>query len=160
MYRFQSLISVLLCLGSVHAAARMHRQDSSEHPAPGKQDLQVKIRGNGHMIGRMTSFRIYQASDGNEAMVWYGGFKSQSEAQRATKQWLRGCKITGEKQTTDKNDRVIGNLVTALRRDLKSGKKNFVLVRTYGLRYWLIRSNSLVVALGVDNLINPPLLSQ
>ena len=114
MKRFQSLLLLLLCLGSTCSSTRTHQHGPSGSEAPDKRELELKITGNGHMLGRMTPFRIYQAPDGQEAMVWYGGFKSQSEAERATKQWLRGCKITSEKQTTDKNNQVIGNLLTAL----------------------------------------------
>lgn len=157
--RSRAMLSIvlLLCLGLPGMGTQ--QEDSSPHAVSDKQELVVKTTGNGRMLGRTAAFRIYEAPDGREALVWYGGFRSETEAESATKKWLVGLKITSNNQTKDQSGRVTGDLVTALREDFKSGKKEFLLIRTYGLSYWLIRSDSLVVATQVDALIDPPPLN-
>jgi hypothetical protein len=130
------------------------------HPVVDKQELVVKTSGNGHVLGRTAAFRIYGAPDGRDALVWYGRFRSEKEVNSATKKWIVGFKIASNNQTNDRRGRVSGNLVTALKEDVQSGKKEFLLIRTYGLNYWRIQSDSLVVAAQVEALIDPPPFSQ
>ena len=129
------MLSLVLFLGLGPALTGTKQNDSSAPLGTDKQELSLKTMGNGRVLGRMAAFRIHEDPDGREALIWYGEFKSTKEAERATEQWLRGCKITSNKPTKDQAGQVIGDLVTALRRDVKSGKEEFVLVRTYGLKY-------------------------
>lgn len=82
--------------------------------------------------------------------VWYGDFKSEDEATRATKQWLRGHKITANVPTTDANGKVSIRIVGTPRQ----ASRAFVIIRRRGLNYWFIQSVSLTVAMQIDGLID------
>ena len=103
------------------------------------EGLKLKLVGDGEMLGRHTAFRTYTASDGTEVLVWYGKFKSEHEAMHATKQWLKGYKVTSKIDAKDASGRVIGNRIAAAP---KQSGKVFVVIAIRGLNYWFIQSVS------------------
>ena len=118
------------------------------------QNLELKLVGDGEMLGRHAAFRTYTASDGTEALVWYGKFKSEREAMHATKQWLKGYKVKSKIDAKDPSGRVIGSRIAA---DPKESGKVFVVIAKRGLNYWFIQSISPTVAMQLDAMIDPPL---
>jgi hypothetical protein len=109
--------------------------------------------GDGYMLGRHAEFRTYETSDHIEGLVWYGDFRSEQEAKLATKLSLKDHGVTSKEQVRDLNGRVIGNRIVVAP---KQEKKAFMVIRTHDLHYWIVQSISLVVAMQLDGLIEPP----
>jgi hypothetical protein len=85
--------------------------------------------------------------------LWYGDFRSEEEAKRTTKQWLKEHKVTGEERTQDLEGQVVFSRTIAVP---KHGGKGFIVIRRHGLNYWFIQSVSLSGAMQVDGLITLP----
>jgi hypothetical protein len=108
------------------------------------------------MFGRHAAFRTYETPDHTEALVWYGEFRSEEESKLATELSLKEHRITGTEHVKDLNGNVIGDRIVAAPKD---EKKAFMVIRKQGPNYWIIQSISLAVAMHVDELIEPPLLT-
>lgn len=126
----------LCCTFLINAQTRAYGSPTAK---PDEQHLILKTIGNGRMLGRVAAFRIYSAADETEASVWYGALKSNEEAKRVSKEWLKGYKITSKNEARDQSGRVIGKRIVAQRKGSKS-ENEFLVIRRYGLDYWLIRS--------------------
>jgi len=126
---------------------------STSRPTNGNQSLEMTTIGDGHLFGRRAAFRTYETPDHTEALVWYGKFQSEQEAEHAIEESLKEHKVTGEEHIKGLNGRVIGDRIVATP---KQEKKAFMVIRKQGLNYWIIQSISLPVAMQVDGLIEPP----
>jgi hypothetical protein len=98
----KQVIETLLLFITLHDAPSILAQEKpSKNSQPtSEQSLELKTIGNGRVLGRDAAFRTYAAPDGTEALVWYGEFRSEQEARRTTKQWLKAHKITGKERTS------------------------------------------------------------
>jgi hypothetical protein len=147
-------VMALVLLVSLCAARLLSAQTVPPNRSPnGDQSLQMTRIGDGYMFGRHAAFRTYETPDHTEGLVWYGEFRSEQEAKLATKLSLKGHRVTGKEQVRDLNGHVIGNRIVAAS---KQQKKAFMVIRTHELQYWIIQSISLVVAMQLDGLIEPP----
>jgi hypothetical protein len=126
---------------------------STNSPPNGDQSLKMTKLGEGYMFGRHAAFRTYETPDQTEALVWYGEFRSEEESKLATELWLKELRITGTEHVKDLNGRVMGDRIVAAPKD---EKKAFMVIRKNGLKYWIIQSISLAVAMQVDALIETP----
>lgn len=122
-------------------------------PPNGDQSLEMTKIGEGYMFGRHAAFRTYETPDHTEALMWYGEFRSEGESKLATELSLKEHKITGTEHFKDLNGHVIGDRIVA---SPTEEKKAFVVIRKYGLNYWITQSVSLPVAMQADALAEPP----
>ena len=122
-------------------------------PPNGDQSLNMTTIGEGYMFGHHAAFRTYETPDHTEALVWYGEFRSEEESKLATELSLKEHKITGTEHFKDLNGHVIGDRIVAAPTE---EKKAFVVIRKYGLNYWITQSVSLAVAMQADALVEPP----
>lgn len=120
----------------------------------GKRDLVLKTTGDGRILGRRASFRIYEAPDGSQSVVWYGTFASDEQAESAIKQWIQPYKVTRKDQAKDHNGDVIGERIVGSMKNHKTGGMEYLLVRRDTLNYWRIQSKSLTDAMQLDASIN------
>jgi hypothetical protein len=145
----REVLAILLLFTTLHTAPSVFAQQNPNND----QSPILKTIGNGHMFGRRAAFRTYATTDGTEALVWYGTLQSEQEVKDSTERWLKSYTVTSNEPAKDPNGKVIGDRIIA---SPKQAGNAFVVIRRYGLNYWIIQSVSPDVAMQVEEMIAPP----
>lgn len=149
MFRYVIVLLMFLSLFPVLSSAQSHEPGLSASKK-GERDLVLKTTGNGLLLGRRASFRIYEAPDGTQSLAWYGSFVSEEQAKGAIGQWIQPYKITRKDQAKDHNGNVIGERIIGSVQNLKTGATEYLVIRTDILHFWRIQSKSLPDAMQLD----------
>jgi len=149
VFRYLIPLLTLVSLFPVSSASAQ-RNKPNLSATNGERDLVLKTTGDGHILGRRASFRIYEAPDGTQSLVWYGTFASDEQAESAIKQWIQPYKVTRQDQAKDHNGGVIGERIVGSMQNRKTGGVEYLLVRRDIRKYWRIQSKSLTDAMQLD----------
>ncbi len=158
VFRMRIAIAGLLFVG-LFAGPSSATQNQDVSGQEGKQKATtLELKTTGQVVtstGRRGIFRVYTSPDGTTGVVEYARFGSSSEAKRQIKDWRKLAQETkSEKLEKDDLGKVIGNRITATRKDPETGRQEFLIIKRNGLICYLIKSVSPKVAEQVEGMID------
>ena len=154
--RIRRVMTPLLLVSLCFATLRAYQNKDTEKSRTTSSDQDVELTTVGETklsTGRRGTFRIYTARDGTKATLTYGQFQSVNDAQHQVLNWLKlAQRVQSKGQMKGESGQVTGDRIVATAKNVRTGGRKFLIIRRDSLNCYLIESQSLPVAMQVEEL--------